>query len=170
MRRKNLYVTEVDVYLAGLYLSTEALLMAKNWKKSQSADVLSDVVIRPDRAGKNPDEATAAVTLRFVRGVSKTQVVDAFNDAFKGCDKEAVEDFRAALAGALPDAGLKVGQEFTFVWAKNGHLKVLKEAYVSKSVTSTEVSKRLLDVYVNPAKTVSKELVESTKENLDKVA
>ena len=96
MRRKNLVVLEVDVYLVSLALSPTAVLAAKNWKKAKSGDPLAEVILQQERNIKvapAADETTAVTTLRFVRAVGKSQIVEAFSDAFKGmyvcdtCDK-----------------------------------------------------------------------------------
>jgi hypothetical protein len=119
MRRKNFMVVEVDVYLVALSLSPSALLATKNWKKAQTGDPLAEVILQQGRNLKvSPaqDESMATATLRFVRAVGKSQIVEAFSDAFKGVDPAAVTAFKDALAGAIPgDAGLKVGDEFRCV-------------------------------------------------------
>jgi len=202
MRRKNFMVVEVDVYLVALSLSPSALLATKNWKKAQTGDPLAEVILQQGRNLKvSPaqDESMATATLRFVRAVGKSQIVEAFSDAFKGVDPAAVTAFKDALAGAIPgDAGLKVGDEFrcvglcstsrvgsrpppycashphrllpfcsvpgqcvvSFIWPKSGGLIVTTGAYTSKKVESADIARRLLEVYVEESRTVSKELVQ----------
>ena len=75
------------MYLVSLALSPTAILAAKNWKKSKSGDPLAEVILQQDRNLKvtpAADETTAVTTLRFVRAVGKSQIVEAFSDAFKG--------------------------------------------------------------------------------------
>jgi hypothetical protein len=116
MRRKNLVVLEVDVYLAALALSPSAVLSVKNWKTSKSHDALTEVILQQGHQAKvapAADETKATITLRFVRAVGKSQIVEAFSDAFKGVDAASIAAFKEALSGAIPgDSGLKVGDEF----------------------------------------------------------
>lgn len=110
MRRKNLYVMEVDVYKASLYLSPDALSRSKAVFLSDSNTSLANAIMKPT---KN-DGCKAAVTLRFVRDVGKEKIVDAFNDAFSELDQTDVKAFKTALANTLGDGGLKVGEEIAF--------------------------------------------------------
>ena len=116
MRRKNLVVLEVDVYLSALALSPSAVLSVKNWKKAKSNDALAEVILHQARDLKvapSEDETNAAITLRFVRAVGKSQIVEAFSDAFKGVDAASITAFKEALAGAIPgESGLLAGDEF----------------------------------------------------------
>ncbi len=116
MRRKNLVVLEVDVYLAALALSPSAVTSVKNWKSTKSSDALTEVILQQGHQAKvapAADETKATITLRFVRAVGKSQIVEAFSDAFKGVDAASIAAFKEALSGAIPgDSGLKVGDEF----------------------------------------------------------
>ena len=88
MRRKNLYVMEVDVYMIQFYVDGDALKCVDAWKKGGGESSLSDALIKGN-VGKN-NSPIAAVNCKFVRDVGKDKVVEAFNEAFKGCDPEAV--------------------------------------------------------------------------------
>jgi len=155
MRRKNLWVVEVDVYLAALNLSKEAFTAAK---QAQGAN-LSDALLAYD--GKPADDPRAAVTLKFVRDVTTAQIVEAFNDAFVGLEPKDVELFKAALGASVGDKGINVGEQIGFFWLNSEHLVITKNGVVEQKILSPKVGKCLLGVYLDPAKAVSKELIDS---------
>ena len=51
----------------------------------------------------------------------------------------------------------------------SGGLYVDSGGYVSKKVESSEIAKRLLEVYVEQSRTVSKELLQCFTDNIDKL-
>jgi hypothetical protein len=87
MRRKNLYVMEVDVYMIQFYVDEDAMKFVSAWKKDGGNSSLADSLIKGNLGKSSP---IAAVNCKFVRDVGKDKVVEAFNEAFKGCDSEAV--------------------------------------------------------------------------------
>ena len=116
----------------------------------------------------------AAVNLKFVRGVGQDAIVEAFNDAFKGLDEEAVLAFKTATKKAIGDKGMTTGEEFSFFWYGDGRgLVVAKKNGEMHSVPSTpkvrEVEQRLLGVYLDSKTSVSPELVKSINENVQTV-
>lgn len=170
MRRKNLYITEVDVYLCGLNLSPVALKNVQALPKDALAAELAGAILKRNSskvAEKNPFRAS--VTLRFVRSVGKDKVVDAFNDAFKGCSSEAVSAFTAALGTAVGKDGMTVGDTLIFYWNENGGLTLAKNGVVCDSLQSPEVEQRLLQVYVDPTRAISQEFLKSIQDNVHKV-
>ncbi len=108
----------------------------------------------------------AAMNLKFVRGVGQDAIVEAFNDAFKGLDADAITAFKTATKNAIGDKGMNTGEEFTFYWygderplivaKKNGQIHS-----VPKSPKVKELEQRLLGVYLDSKTTVSPELVKS---------
>ena len=112
MRRKNLYIMEVDVYLVGFYMGKDAIAAAKKWSAAQGS--LQETLITDAFAGKG--DPMAAVTLKFVRGVGQDAIVEAFNEAFKGLDPEAIVCFKEATKKAIGEKGMKEGEEFSFFW------------------------------------------------------
>jgi hypothetical protein len=77
MRRKNFYVAEVDVYLIGVYLSNESIKSAKAWKAENSSLPLSDALMSTVKGqNKNENTANVVITLKFVRDVAKTSIVE----------------------------------------------------------------------------------------------
>jgi hypothetical protein len=92
MRRKNFYIVEVDVYLVGISMSAPFLKKAQQCA-STSADesaALDCLMVRDSKA-KNSKATSIAATLRMVRGVTTSQIVDAFNESFAGCNLNAIE-------------------------------------------------------------------------------
>jgi hypothetical protein len=165
MRRKNFYIVEVDVYMCGSYISAPAVLRARK-ALATAADGAAPVSL--SKALLAQDELSAAITLKFVRDVGNAAFVEAMLDSFSDCkDQDAVTRFKDALSNCV---GLtaKVDDEVVFFFvghndvavAKNGSKPVLCE------LKSSEVVTRLLDVYVDPARGVSKELVGCVNEHI----
>lgn len=108
MRRKNLYIMEVDVYLAALNLSPEAVVVAKKWNQSNKADSFASQLVGCNGTSNGPK---ATVSLKFVRDVTTANVVEAFNEAFSGCDANAVTKFKSLLSSVIGKDGVKNGEE-----------------------------------------------------------
>lgn len=168
MRRKNFYVMEVDVYLCGLALNDESLERARRWKAHGSTESLPEILLAPSRLNKlKSNGPRVSVTLRFVRTVGKDKVVEAFNDAFKGLPEEEVAAFKTGLSASVGET-VKEGEEIGFFWMNSG-LQFTKNGVPGELVQSNALAKRLLSVYLDPAMTVSKELVESVDKNVDTI-
>lgn len=171
MRRKNLYVVEVDVYLASLYLGQEALRAAKASKgQDPSLAGLPEALYLSTTAavsGKQAPTAQAATTLHFVRDVGQQTVVDAFNDAFQGVDAASIASFKSALGETIGSNGMKAGECVTFYWmnASSG-LHVEKNGVVSPAVRAPELERKLLKVYTAPDTAVSPELIKTLRDHL----
>ncbi len=166
MRRKNLYIMEVDVYLVGFYMGKDAIAAAKKWSAAQGS--LQETLITDAFAGKG--DPMAAVTLKFVRGVGQDAIVEAFNEAFKGLDPEAIVCFKEATKKAIGEKGMKEGEEFSFFWFGDSNgLVVAKNGAAIEQVPNTkavkELEKRLLGVYLDNKTSVSPELVKSVTDN-----
>ena len=56
-----------------------------------------------------------------------------------------------------------------FIWPASGGLIVNAGSYTSKKVESSDIAQRLLEVYVEPSRTVSKELLQCVTDNIDKL-
>lgn len=57
----------------------------------------------------------------------------------------------------------------SFIWPKSGGLIVNSGNYTSKKVESSEIAKRLIEVYIEQSRTVSKELLQCVTDNIDKL-
>lgn len=166
-------VVEVDVYLVGISLSPAALNAAKLWKNPGKFQApLAEVLLKkpPPKIFGDVDETAVAITLKFMRSVSKAQMMQAFDDALVGCDKDAIIDFRDALDKVI-DAkeGLRKGDVIHFDWPKAGGLVVSSDSYICSGIENSGLAKRLLEVYVDDNRTVSKDLVKCIKDNIDQI-
>lgn len=172
MRRKNFYIVEVDVYQTALNLSANALAASQNCMK-QGADkcMLADDLSRSIKMPSNKPNAEATVTLKFVRNVTKPQVVDAFNEAFAGLEASEIAGFKNELARNVGEDGCKVGEEIVFQWIGGGGLAITRggEQAGGSCYRSDGIEKRLLEVYVDKKRTVSPELVKCIEENICKI-
>lgn len=176
MRRKNFYIVEVDVYQTALNLSAEALAAGQTCMK-QGVDkcTLADDLSNSIKIGTKgqPPSPEVTVTLKFVRNVSKPQVVDAFNEAFAGLSEDEIAGFKDALARNVGDNGMKVGEEIVFQWIGGGGLCITRggSAVVDNGscFRGDGIEKRLLEVYVDKKRTVSPELVKCVEDNICKI-
>jgi hypothetical protein len=157
MRKKNLYVVEVDIYLIGINLSDQVLKSAKEWAASQKDKCSLADYIFPSSKAALPSEVKISATLRFVRGVTRQQFLDAFDDAFKGLPKEMVDSFKTELGKSIPTKVNKE-DEFQFFWLDNGQVKIAKNGEIGQSLKNNVLNKRLLEVYIDPVRAVSKEV------------
>jgi hypothetical protein len=67
------------------------------------------------------------------------------------------------------DRGLKTGDILHFDWPKEGGLMISSEKRVTSEIRNPELARRMLEVYVDDVRTVSKDLVKCLKENIDKI-
>lgn len=160
MRRKNLYIVEVDIYKVALCLSADALKKGK--EAVLSGRKMSDLLLDDENTSSSTLSTSIpalSVPLVFVRSVSTHQVVEAFNDAFVGCNQEGINLFKDKLREVVGTAGMKVGETVTFYWVKGGGIIIAKNNLCGGIMRNTEIEKRLLDVYIDPSRTVSPDLV-----------
>ena len=105
--------------------------------------------------------------MKFVRNVTKSQVVEAFNEAFTGLNPDEVNQFKANLSYNVREDGMKVGEEIVFTWQSGGGLMITRSQGESGQVYRSDgIEKRLLEVYVDTKRTVSPELVKSIQDNI----
>jgi len=169
MRKKNFFVVEVDVYLIALSLSDDALQGGK--MALFCGNKLTEALLGTKNSTQDSSLAPRVSTrLKFVRQVTTAQVVEAFNEAFQGCNAEAVSNFKTILSSSIGSNGMKVGEEITFYWLKTGGLLFEKDGETSEVINDPEIEKRLLEVYVDPSRTVSPELVNSFKKYLESLS
>jgi hypothetical protein len=162
MRAKNFYITSVNVYLCGMYMSSGSQEIAKKWKADGSHGQLADALLSSSNSSKSGPRAS--VTLRFVRTVGTDKVVEAFNDAFTGCDASV---FKSALSASIGKEGCKDGDEISFMWIGQDSMLITKNGSFAETVSGQgDVCNRLLNVYLNPTMAVSAELVNSVTDNI----
>jgi hypothetical protein len=170
MRRKNFYIVEVDVYLLGINLSSSALNKGKEWSRLENPTVsLSEALLQKNKlpvlsvkdkkvADHKSNDVNIALTLRFARNITKDQFIDAFNEAFIGCSPANVEIFKTSLGKIVDHTGVKQGEELYFYWLENGDFTVARNGVMGDTFNIDEINKRLLEVYIDPKRTVSPQL------------
>jgi hypothetical protein len=154
MRKRNILFIDVDVYLIGINFSEKVFRKAKEWSVNyRNSCSLTDYILLDD----STNEAKVSATLRFVRPVSTSQLIDAFNEAFKGCKQESIDVFKKSLKESINVNGVKKGDEIVFYWLQQ-NLVIAVNGEVKNMIYSSEIYKRLLEVYIDPKYTVSNEL------------
>ncbi len=155
----------------GLNLSTSALTMGKDWSKSENKTTSLSLQLptKTKKATTPHNDVRIGLTLRFVRSVTKTQFLDAFNEAFAGCNPTNVETFKKSLGKVIDDSGVKQGEEVYFYWLDNGDFTVSRNGVMGDTFNINEINHRLLEVYIDPKRTVCPELSKSIHDFLKSV-
>jgi hypothetical protein len=166
MRRKNLYITEVDVYMIGINFSQSGSALAKEWNAKHSGEGSLPAYIMKSCSEKIASDIPVSATLRFMRQVTKDQFLTAFDEAFKGCSPDAVADFRKVMGAAIESGVVKKGDELVLYWMNNGDIAFALNGAFGGHLTNRELNQRLLEVYIDPSRTVSKELYTSLENNI----
>lgn len=161
MRKKNLYVVEVDVYSVGLCLDRSELHSTKEWYKSNRELPLAQKLIKQAHEAKQltATQPKIMLILRFVRDVSQQQILHAFTDAFKACSQSSTDDFLAVLKKVAGEKGMKSAEELHFTWLNGGGLTVSKRDEIQTISQNNELETHLLNIYINPEGSVSINLV-----------
>jgi hypothetical protein len=149
----------------GLNVSKKALARANDWKDKNSGESLTEVLLKGDGS------LGVSCTLKFQREVGKDSFVDAFSDAFAGCnDVASVTKFKESL-GECVGTSVKKGDELVFFWLGSTDIAVAKNGStpIICNLGSEEICCRLLDVYVDPKRTVSQELRSCVYDHLQKI-
>lgn len=168
MRRRRI-VIDFDVYQIGVAVSSHALSKAVQWNAARKYESvpLSTYVLQKEPTIAN--RVQVAIILRMKRGVSKQQFIDAFKEAFVGVEANAFAAFEGIIEKCLGEAGVKTGEEVVFYWLNNGELVFVKNGEIAGSLKIEEISRRLLDVYTDSSRTVSKELYDCIEKHVDAV-
>ena len=171
MRRKNFYIAEVDVYLVGINLSNKALKRAQEWSATRKEEITLVGYLTQDSAGKKvPTDVAISATLRFCRTITREQFLGAFDDSFKGCSPDAVSTFKERVGKVMASGSLTQKDEAGMYWLDNGDFIFSVNGELSERLTNTELNKRLLEVYLDPTRTVSKELYTCLETHLNEVS
>lgn len=170
MRRKNFYVVDVDVYLIGISMADDTLKVAKQWMSRGDGKSLVDSIFNSyNLLSSSPSKVTLSATLRFCRGATTAQFLNAFEEALKGCDQVAVEDFKKGFS-ELITTGIKEKDEFVLYWLDNGDVLVSMNGQTGSVLSNKGLNKRLLEVYIDPKRTVSPELLHSLEHNIQQAS
>lgn len=168
-RRKNFYIVEVDVYQIGICFSNDSLKLAKHWNTIKNEKLtLVNYIFDNIKSSQDPKKNILSATLKFYRNVTKVQFLNAFDDAFKGCDATAIIDFKKAFSELISD-DVKAQDEFIIYWLDNGSVVVSKNGVIGNTLSNKELNKRLLEIYIDSSKTVSMELFKSLEHNINEL-
>lgn len=167
MRRKNLYVVEVDIYKVGLALSESAIDNAQVWVQNQQHSVISQYILSNPVPSTSPiaKYPRAAILIHFVRAITKQQFVEAFRESFQGVDP-AEFDALSNVLDRVFDERIGAGSEFGFYWLNDGEVVFTKGKEVTGRINNPVVATRLMDVYSDPKRAVSKSLQTSIETNI----
>ena len=152
---------DFDIYALDANLSPLLVQEAKNWKaRGDSEGTLADALYRKLQTTKEP-AVGVSMTLNFVKSVTTSQVVEAFNDAFSTCDPALTKQFKDTLHLAVGDHGMKVGEVVEFTWLTGGGLVISSRGKTEGVFFGVDIEKRLLEVYLDPKISVSPSLLKS---------
>lgn len=166
MRRKNLYVVEVDIYQVGLALSEASIQKSASWSQNQQSSILSQSLLADPVSSTHPEAKfpRCAILIRFVRAITKQQFVDAFRESFQGIDTQDFDALSSVLNHVFDDK-IGIGSEFQFHWLNDGEVVFVKGTEVAGRIKNAAIAARLLDVYSDPKRAVSKTLQSSIETN-----
>ena len=170
MRRKNLYITEVDVYLVGISLSNKALAQAKDWHEhhKDKCTLVSHLYNNTNKFAF-PSETAVSATLKLQRTIYKDQFITAFADALKGCSPDAITEFNTVMGKSIEQPSVTTADQLVLYWLDNGEFVFCFNGVFGDVLTNQEVNKRLLEVYLDPARTVCKELYVCFDSHIDQI-
>eukprot|EP01041_Mallomonas_annulata_P014525 gene14525-30917_t len=173
MRKKKILFIDVDIYLVGVGLSPSAFRDTRAWKNSNKSSSLVGTLMpstAEDVAKKGTNLPKILITLRFVRDVSMKQIVQAFVDAFNECNKKDSDAFTTALVEAMGDSGMKAGEELSYCWLEKGGLILARNGEQKNTISNPIIEKHLLEVYLDPKRTVSPELLQCLEAHIDEIS
>ena len=159
IRKKRIVMIDVHVYSIDLSLGKDALKDAKAWSANSDKTLVATVFDNVQQ--KQDGHSAIAINLKFLRVVSTTQIVEAFNDSFKGLDTALTNKFKDQLREAVGPNGFATGNTLEFFWLNGGGLVISVQGDIKGIFFGKEIEKRLLEVYIDSQRTVSPELVTS---------
>ncbi len=150
---------DFDIYSISTLLSPSLLKEAQLWynhddvQKSSLASVLIDKL-------SNTKEETSGLTLsiKFVKSVSTATMIQALQDSFIGCNPEAVKKMLQSLTDSIGPKGLFPGDIIEYHWLNGGGVLMSVRGEFKSTFFDPEIERRLLEVYIDPSRTVSPEL------------
>ena len=95
------------------------------------------------------------------------EMIQAFDDALLGCEKAAIAAFSQGLNKVIHKGTyFKKGDKLRMYWQKSGGVILTCGDKVSDVIYNKELSRRLLEVYVDDARSVSKDLIKCMEDNV----
>lgn len=169
MRRRRVII-DFDVYQIGVAVSHHALSKAVQWSNARKLEggPLSSFVLQREPTLAN--RVQVAVILHIKRSISKATFLDAFRTAFEGVDAKSFQEFEQVIERCIGVNGVQPEEEVAFYFLNNGDLVFARNGEFVGSLRIEEISQRLLDVYTDPVRSVSKELCECIEQHVAAVS
>ena len=146
MRRKNLFVVEVDVYSVGIYLSAQK-------EKDVSASVVKSNEFKLAEPVKNDDGVSVAIVLNFVRDVATNKVVDAIVEALSASADEVftsvLGNFKTLLVSGIGAGGVKKNDdnEFSLRGKQGTNFEISYRGKVLGTISSSLLREKIVAIY-----------------------
>ena len=143
MRKKNLFVVNVDVYHVGIYASP---LLENTIKSNIQAN--KDFGL----ASKTSDDISCSIYIKFVRSVTTDKIVQAFQEGLSQSvsDKSALNSFTSILLKKIGSKGASTSDTIEFIFkGRSDEVGILvRDDKTIDYVKSAALRERLLDIYV----------------------
>jgi len=161
MRKKNLFVVDVDVYTVGVYLShakEESVRLAyKDDDNAHDAKSLTSPIPTQHHHEHRDSGIGCGIVLHFVRDVPSNKVVDAVVEALSSHHREdvaykaAVDHLQHLLVKSLGDLGMKTDEEIFFSFPSKEHHHTPFSVYVRNdhvgNVENKELREKIGEIY-----------------------
>lgn len=169
MRRKNLYVTTVDVYSVGIYMNDkkrkETQKLAKEGKSLQLNRSIGSFY---------ESDIMLVIVLKFVRSVSNDKVVTAIVEALtdnEHADEQyntALKTFQDLLSSKMGVLGVKDKDEIQFLFKSKSQdeFGISINASQIQWIKNSKLRGNLIDIYTDKSKAVAPEVVTTLTENI----
>jgi hypothetical protein len=147
-------------------------LAQKNWYSSNKQISLVNTLVPSVGRKTNQENALPKIIIKikFLRDLSKKQVIQGFKDAFTGQNLNDTNNFIDILSEIVNEtSGIKVGEEIYFEWIDGGGLNI-KSKNISRFLDNLQIESHLLGVYLDSKRTVSPDLLKSFELNILKEA
>lgn len=155
MRRKLFF----DVYMAALYADEKSVKQLQKRLQDKATTI-------PEAILNEQGKSSASILLTFRRNVSKAQFIDAILQAFDGFTPSEVGNLRQYFESVV-ESDLKVGDVVEISWLIKGGFMVRKNNGQGLCYDATkEAYTRLLEVYLDPKRSVAPDLIASTRETI----
>lgn len=167
MRTVNIIIMSFDVYLVGVYLSENAVEAAQGWDDT-SGKSLSETLMPSIPATPEKEAIRICMVIQFRRAVSKADFLTAFDTAMTGCEQAAINTFLVALGGLISEeTGIVEKEEVHFYFLENGEFAVkVGGSYAGPVSLTRDIYLRLVEVYIDPSRTVSPALSECIHDHI----
>jgi glutaredoxin-related protein len=163
MRRKSLFIIEVDVYTVGIYFSNEKLEQFASLRNSVAQMTMTEkgnyIGARPSENSSN--DVYLGIVLKFVRHVGTNKVVDAIVEALTLKENETsmshveVEEYNTSLKifsdlllSSIGNQGMAKDDEIMFTFYQETNIGVVIQNELKGSVSHSYIKRKLIDIYL----------------------